>query len=766
MLPLPTLAVGLLAGVIVWPALQPEAPPCLVGAAALLALTLLRRTGPTAALGLFAAGLLVGLAAPSTLPPPLSLPRSDAIEIRGRVATEAEGRVADVDVDAVGRDGAWTAVRGRVRVRFPDTPPAPGTGLVAGGRSAPIDLGRLPGEPDPAWAAARASVRSELRVRTMRVVGGERPPPVVGDSRHAGLFRALVDGDRSGIEPASRDLLRRTGTWHLVSISGLHIGLAALLVGGAARIALRPLRLVDRGIPVELLAGACAVGAALAYAGWAGWPVPARRAVWMTLAGTWAQGRARLPGAWEALSLGLILVLVEDPPAVGRLGFQLSFGALAGGLLVAPRILRLVPPDTWAPLRWLLTSIAGSVGATLGTLPVTALVFQDVAPTTPLANLWAVPLLGTVVTPGVLLAQLVPRPLAHLLLRAAAGVAEVAFTGLALLDADPWHPAVGPVGAILLALAVLLRRRLVLAGACVAAALLPRSVPAPGWLHVSFLAIGQGDAALVEWPDGRTWLVDGGPAGDALLHELRRRGIHRLDRVVLSHPHPDHYGGLVPVLAALEVGEVLAPRPPRPEEPDYAALIAGVPLRLPDSRPERARVLHPLGGWRSPARDGVNDESLVVRLGYGRRRFLFPGDVEKAGEAALVAGAPGALRADVLKAPHHGSRTSSSEALVAAVDPALVVISCGHANRYGHPHPEALAHLAGRPVLRTDLDGTVEVRTDGEGLWVERIGAPEPWRLRPGVAPGPISPPPAPAPGSSAPPVPPGLPEAVARAPP
>jgi competence protein ComEC len=274
--------------------------------------------------------------------------------------------------------------------------------------------------------------------------------------------------------------------------------------------------------------------------------------------------------------------------------------------------------------------------------------------------------------------------------------------------------------------------------AVIALVLLVRAHPRS--LTVTFLAIGQGDAALVEWPDGRTWLIDGGPPGDALLRWLRRRGVRSLDALVLSHPHPDHLGGLLPVVGALPVREVRAPRPPRAGERDYATLLARArapagaraPLRagtLPPA-PRGVALLHPLPAFLdAPSRkDRVNDESLVLRLSHAGRSVLFPGDVEREGEAALVDGAAARpLRADVLKVPHHGSRTSSHAAFLAAVAPRWAVVSCGFANRYGHPHAVTLGALAGvgARVLRTDEVGSVVVRlTDAGSVEVGTEGPP------------------------------------------
>jgi competence protein ComEC len=233
-------------------------------------------------------------------------------------------------------------------------------------------------------------------------------------------------------------------------------------------------------------------------------------------------------------------------------------------------------------------------------------------------------------------------------------------------------------------------------------------------LVLDFLAVGQGDATLVRWPDGRRWLVDGGPPRSDLPRVLERLGVYRLDEVVLSHAHPDHFGGLVPVVAAMPVGGLRAGHVP--------VELAGVP-RVGGPEPG-LEVLGPPAGFAPP---GENDASLVLRLCHAGRCALLPGDVEAPAEAAL-AGLD--LHADVLKAPHHGSRTSSTPAFVAAVDPQVVVICVGAHNRYGHPDLQSLGRYRGRLVRRTDQDGSVRVTLDAAGVRVERIDPPRRWLLR------------------------------------
>ena len=377
------------------------------------------------------------------------------------------------------------------------------------------------------------------------------------------------------------------------------------------------------------------------------------------------------------------------------------------------------------------------MGATVGTLPIVAWQFQSLSPLAPINNLLVGPLLGAVATPAAVAGFGVAGwwPSAGALLLTVADTAsDLALRVLGPLDVAPWHPAVGPIGALLLGLAALNPRRLWLV-VTIYTLVLGLRWPVPnldGRLVVQFLAIGQGDSAIATFPDGRVWLIDAGPSPDDVLEVLRRQGITRLDRVVLSHPHPDHFGGLEAVLTNLEVTTLVVPRAPRlarvrgeqsGSELAFSGLLAlasrkGTNVSFAELQ-SPAVLLHPTLAWQGPTADPVNDESVVFRLQHGDRRFLFTGDVEVAGEAELVAQHAGELRSDVIKVPHHGSRTSSSAAFVAAVNPAVAVISCGEDNRFRHPNIEALAHYAGRRVYRTDRDGTVVISTDGTSLEVD-----------------------------------------------
>jgi competence protein ComEC len=253
------------------------------------------------------------------------------------------------------------------------------------------------------------------------------------------------------------------------------------------------------------------------------------------------------------------------------------------------------------------------------------------------------------------------------------------------------------------------------------------------------LDVGQGDALALRTPAGRWVLFDAGPAwrrGDAgartVVPYLRRRG-GALAAFVLSHPHLDHVGGASAAVAALRPGEYWDAGYPAGGERYRASLDAAAAsgVRWRRARPGDSLVvdgvviefLAPDSAWAATL-DDANDASTVARVRYGAVRFLLVGDAEQAAEARLLATSRDRLAADVLKVGHHGSATSSSPAFLAAVRPRVALVSVGLGNDYGHPSAAVLARLAqvGAEVLRSDVLGTVVVRTDGRRLTVHAAG--------------------------------------------
>jgi len=583
------------------------------------------------------------------------------------------------------------------------------------------------------------------------------------------MARALVLGESDLSDTDDADF-RASGLAHLLAVSGMHL---VLVVAGAMKVARAVLVRIPRiaaAHDVGRWAATLSMPLVWAYAELAGAGGSTLRAAWMMTAALAARAFGRRSTAPRAFGLSLVAMAVADPLVAFDLSFLLSGGA-TGGLIALSR-----PIDAWLsghaerlPLRvrpaaaWLASAISPTLAATFPCAPILA----RFAPTQPLggvvANLLAVPL-GEAIALPICLLHAVAAPLPPVE-RGSAFVATGALRLVRLIAHGfahfrPLLIPVPPPGSWQLGLFALVfvslvglegrRRREVLVALAIMTVLAEvgrtRSGAPTGVMRATFLDVGQGDAALVDLPDGQAILIDGGglvgspvDTGTRVIGPvLRDRRRAALAAVVLSHPHPDHFTGLVSGLDGVRVGALWDTGQGERESVrgGYATLLATMRGRhVPILRPESLCGRRTLGGaivdvlapCPGPTPDrGPNDNSIVVRLQYGSRAFLFVGDSEHAAEGDLVALGRDRIRADVLKVGHHGSRTSSTEPFVAAVAPEFAVISVGVRNRFGHPHPNTLATLkkAGVKTFRTDADGAVTAWTDGVTLQVrsERDG--------------------------------------------
>ena len=573
------------------------------------------------------------------------------------------------------------------------------------------------GGPDLWWRLGTASRR---RIERALERCGERP----GTS----LARALTLGDSTRLPPRWRRGLRGAGLAHLVALSGLHVG---LLVGGCV-IAGAGMRR-GRGPVLGVLAAA----GFLLIAG-------ARPALLRATAmGVLAAGGLALGRRPHGLSLLAALaagLALGEPRLLDDLGYRLTCSATAGILWLSPRLV-----VAWSALPgWLGRPLAVTVGAQAASLPWSLPAFRMVSPVSPGWNLLAVPwtALALVASLAWVAVALVSSAAAA---RLAPGLDLVAWPFGAVASLPPALTRPLPLvlttpAATLLAVAlalVLLWPRRLLPWAAVSLLVWRLLAPAPAELELRLLDVGQGEAVLLR-DRGTAVLVDGGGwrrgdiGGRVLLPALAAAGVRRLESVVLTHPDQDHCGGLLELASYLRVDEVwTAPGWRR-------SACAGELLALPgaDVRLLWAGETAELGRWRfhalHPGPGGTgrgNDRSLVLAVSAPGLRVLLTGDIGARAERKLLRRWPQeALHAEVLKVPHHGSATSTTPGLLAAVRPRLALVSCGRGNRYGHPSPKVVRRLEGAVVrlLRTDRSGAIALRLSG-GRWrIDTPGAPHP----------------------------------------
>ncbi|MDR3221385.1 MAG: DNA internalization-related competence protein ComEC/Rec2 [Candidatus Accumulibacter sp.] len=580
----------------------------------------------------------------------------------------------------------------------------------------------------PAYAVER--MRDLLRKRFL----SELP-----EAPYAGVLVALAIGDQRSIPNAQWDMFRRTGITHLISISGLHVTMVAALCALLVNVLWRLSERLMLRLPARKAAVAAGWLAALAYTVLAGFEVPAQRTLYMLSVVALALWSGRNFGVVRTLLLALLIVLIVDPWAVLAVGFWLSFGAVAVLFFVSAARVGERYDEAPGAGRWrsgLRQWGVAQWSVTVGGLPLLLLFFQQFSLVSPLANAVAIPVVSFLITPLALLYTLLPWPpllhLDHWLLTRLMDL-------LGWLAGWPvWQQPAPPLWAALPALAgvawLLLPRGFPARwlGLCLLAPLLavqPARPPAgEAWIDV--LDVGQGLAVLVRTAK-HTLLYDTGPrlggtdAGQRTVAPfLRAIGVAWLDALVVSHRDQDHAGGLEAVRAHGPIARFLTSMADIGAEPCAAGQSwewDGV----------RFAILHPLKRDYLGKEKRTNSMSCVLRVWNDRGAILLTGDIETGNERALIARAGQQLRSDVLVAPHHGGRGSSSPEFVAAVAPRDAVFSAGYRNRFGHPRPEVLERYAASRKWRTDRDGDVQVALGAEArVTAWRATRPRYWHNR------------------------------------
>lgn len=584
------------------------------------------------------------------------------------------------------------------------------------------------------WAdEAAGEVRARVRSAITRHVGSRDP-------HSAAIAIAILIGDRGSLDPLVEQRLQEAGTYHVIAISGGNIAiLAGLILGSLWAVRIR-----------GGWAASAAIAALVAYAFIAGGGASVIRATLMACIYMGLRVIDQRTAPIHAISLTLVAVLIASPLAIADVGLWLTFGASAAIVLCASHVP--LPAAWWA--RSAAALLMASVAAELALLPVVTFVFQRVTLAGLVVNFAAIPCMA-VVQVAAMVTSAAGAAGMETIANASGWVTHVAVLGLLesarLVDAAPWltwrvpspHPllVLGYYLCVLTGFLTVRRTRsTILAAAClfwiVAAPQTWARTFGDGQLHITVMDVGQGDAILATLPNGRTLMIDAGGVsirgdfdiGDRVLGPaLRARGIRRLDYLAITHGDPDHIGGALSVVRDFSPSEIWYGTYVNNHAPSQALQQMADRRRsgwrwlqrgdVVDLGGVEVRVHHPAPpDWqRQKVR---NDDSLVLELRYGQVSVLLTGDIGREVEEALLP--LDLLPIVVLKSPHHGSGTSSSEAFVAAIKPALVLISCGRANPYGHPLPYVLEryHAAGAHIARTDLDGQLEVVSDGRRLFL------------------------------------------------
>jgi competence protein ComEC len=606
-------------------------------------------------------------------------------------------------------------------------------------------------------AAPAASVRSlvsRVRRSIQRQLERRFPAPDGLDISPSGaVLEALLLGEDGRLDEATVDNLQKTGLYHLFAISGGHIAIINLLLFSLFRL-----------LRVSRRAASLALAAFLVfYTVLVEGSPSVLRATLMTIALLAGRLLWKDVHVLNTIAGSAFALLLANPSSLFDVGFQLTYAATLTIILFMPPLVRRLP-------RWpfkLADLAAMSAAAALGAAPLIARSFNRVAFSSLLLNFPAIPLVGVIMGIGYAFLPLAavapgaagpPAAVLKMLVGLFAIISHSLDAFPVLSIRVPTPPAWVMAGYYVTLALSLVRPRwrfqraaVLVTGAAFAVLLVVRPFrPGRPDLRITMIDVGQGESLLVEFPGRKVMVIDGGglagspfDVGERVVSPvLWRKGITRIDFLVLTHPHPDHLDGLVALARNFRIREFWE-GVPATADGIYAALLQALPDRVTRRRCARGsrfdigavaiEVLNPpeTGGAVRPS-PASNEGSLVLKMAFAGTTFLLMGDAGPATERSLLrAGID--LRSDVLKAGHHGSGASTSAPFLAAVRPRLVLVSVGEGNTYGFPSPALLARAsaAGAEVLRTDLDGAVEVSARPGRLAV-RTALPHRYEIDPG----------------------------------
>lgn len=583
---------------------------------------------------------------------------------------------------------------------------------------------------------------SKLRRKFQQKIEKYFPSPdPYGISRQGAVLEALLLGERGRLSPALSSSLQKTGLYHLFAISGAHIAIISFLLFTFFKLFHFPTR-VSYSLIICIL---------FLYAFLVEGRPSVMRATIMAIAFLLGKLIWKDVNLLNTISLAAFSLLFINPFYLFDLGFQLTFAASYCIIFFFPRVIKFLPP---LPLR-LSEIFALSVTAQLGVLPFIANSFNRVTFFPLLLNFAALPLIGFIMAAGFIflplsftfpfLAELLARTI-HSLVTLFFNLTRLADTAPFLSYRIPNPPLLVITGYFVTLLALLLPKKVKGQRIFFSAFFLLFFLvlvtypftPSSHHLRVTFIDVGQGDSILVEFPGRAKMLIDGGgdpresfDVGERVVSPfLWRKGIKKINFLILTHAHPDHLNGLKAVVKNFRIGELWEAFSPA-EDPSYSEFKKSIPSRVVLRRVFRndtiregkikVEIIHPAPAL--PFVDKVeNNQSLVLRIAYGKTSFLLTSDIEYEAESEILASGK-EITSTVLKSPHHGSATSSSELFLKKVNPSIVVISVRESIRQQIPAEEVLDRYQKlkAAVFRTDRHGAVEISSDGEKLLVRSV---------------------------------------------
>ncbi|MBI1803993.1 MAG: DNA internalization-related competence protein ComEC/Rec2 [Ignavibacteriae bacterium] len=579
-------------------------------------------------------------------------------------------------------------------------------------------------------------VRKSIAERLDRFIGGSE----------AEFLKGLLVGERSHIPQEVKTSFINAGVMHILAVSGLHVAIVAMMLLVCFQVFRLPEKLAMSMTMICLVYYTFLTGAAASVA----------RSVIMAMVFLGAKLLERRSDMYNTMALSAIVILFIDAKQLFQPGFQLSFVAVFSLVYLYPKVYAALTASLpgyfkkSTTLTLILQALAVSLAAGIGTLPFTSLYFGKISLVSVLANIVIVPLSNIVLALGMLtvaisyLSSWVAAIYAQVTLSLTlCMVKAVGFFGsfpFAFVESHftPWSSMVfyAGIGFLIGLTRSDIRKHMFISGLIAANVLLVWWIVSscePRKLRVTFLDVGQGDAAFIEFPEGNTMLVDGGPrtatidAGERfILPFLRWKGIHRIDAIVISHPHSDHLGGIPAILRNMEIGKVYdaysVARSSLYEE--YVRVVDSLHLQRDTLRAGKllaiepgiqAYILHPTKEFIEARQVNLNNQSGVIRIVYGQSSLLLSGDAEVDAEASIRNQYGSFIRSNLLKVGHHGSITSTTVDFLTAVHPSLGIISVGIKNKFHHPSPAIVKRLSesGAQCFRTDELGAVVLESDG-----------------------------------------------------